>query len=113
MTDQEELTEIARMELFAGKPGFLGGLSNEQDLVRYIPEKFKTWHGNDWTRFAENIFFRGEDMSKWVWRSNDLEERKRQRACLRAALGGWDLPHEQKVMLCGWMLSEMLTEVPS
>ena len=104
-------TTFEKAHLFAGKPGFLGGLSNERELVRHCPADFK--RGNKWTKAASTIFFRGADPSKWAWRTTDRGERQKQLACLRGALMGFDLKHEDKEAICGWMLSEMLTEVPA
>lgn len=114
MTDQEELTAIATMELFSGSPGFLGGLSNERELARYMPDRFRVgWNTDPWCKVAANVFYLGANITGWKFKTTDKKERQRQVSCLSGALGGFDLKHEEKMGLCGWMLSEMLTEVPS
>lgn len=104
--------QTTAVDLFTGTEARFGGLSNERELVAQCPQAF--FDGNNpWARLASSIFFGGADMKAWAWKSRDEEIRKRQRSCLRAALGGFELPHEQKEALCAWMLSEMLAKVPS
>jgi len=97
--------------LFSGKPNFFGGLSNERDLVPLIPTEFRN-HRNPWTALASSVFFRGANIAGWSFRTVNQEIRTQQLACFKAALSGFDLQHEDKEALCGWMLSEMLTELP-
>lgn len=104
-------TSTNTTDLFAGTPSPFGGLSNERELVAVIPDEFRR-HNNAWTRYAGTVFFRGADLRSWKWRATDAQTQKRQMACFKAAISGWDLAHEEKEALCGWMLSEMLTEVP-
>jgi len=99
-------------ELFLGTPSRFGGLSNEDDLAANTPAEFRK-SSNPWTKAANTCFFLGADTRLWKWRTTEPEDRLEQLACFKAALSGWDLSHEQKEALCGWMLSEMLTEVPT
>lgn len=96
--------------LFIGKPELLGGLSNEQELAQACPEKFKD--NNPWSTYAMKLFYMGGNIENWKWKSNDLAERSTQRNCFEGLLGSWDVRHEDKESIAGWMLSEMLTEVP-
>ena len=99
------------IHLFSGTPGPLGGLSNERELAAQIPAEFRR-HNNQWTRLASSIFFSGANLKHWTWRTPDRQTRMRQLTCLQAVLTGFDLKHEEKEALAGWMLSEMLMEVP-
>jgi hypothetical protein len=105
-------TTTSTEKLFSGSPAFFGGLSNERELIPLIPDQFRR-HDNPYTRLANLIFFNGANMAVWPFRSTNEAERIRQKRCLRAVLSGFDLSHEDKEALGGWMLSEMLTEVPS
>ena len=97
--------------LFSGDPGsFFGGLFNERDLAEACPDEFR--QANDWSTYAMKLFFNSVSIANWKWRSNDKEERRRQHDCFRALLGTFVLSNEDKEAVAGWMLSEMLTEVP-
>lgn len=96
--------------LFSGEAGFLGGLSNERELAKACPAEFQ--QDNPWSDYAMNLFFSGGNIANWKWKSGDDVERRRQLACFKALLGTFDLRHEDKEAVAGWMLSEMLTEVP-
>jgi len=101
-------------KLFSGKPEIGGGLSNEQELVKICPKNFKKeWHHNKWCDAAMTIFFSGGKIGHWKWRSQDEEEKKHQLLCFRSLISGWGLPHEDKTAVAGWMLSEMLIEIPT
>ena len=97
-------------KLFTGQPQPLGGLSNEDELAKACPDKFKS--GNSWSDYAMQLFFKGGNISNWKWKSDDKAERNRQMGCFRGVLGTFSLRHEDKEAVAGWMLSEMLTEVP-
>lgn len=96
--------------LFAGKPQLFGGLSNECELAEACPAEFK--RGNPWSSYARRVFFGGANIANWKWKSSDEAERRHQKACFQALLGTFDLKHQDKEAVAGWMLSEMLTEVP-
>ena len=96
--------------LFSGKPGFLGGLSNEEELAEICPEEFKK--DNPWSDYTSRIFFGGANTSNWKWATDNQDIRKAQVACFKGLLGGFALDQEDKEAVAGWMLSKMLTEVP-
>ena len=96
--------------LFAGQPWPLGGLSNERELAKTCPPKFK--NGNAWSSYASRVFFGGANIANWKWKSDDEAVRRHQKGCFHGLLGTFDLKHEDKEAVAGWMLSEMLTEVP-
>lgn len=100
------ITEI----LFNGSPNFFGGLSNEEELAEECPAEFK--EDNTWSEYAMKLFFGGGNISNWEWLSEDIEECKKQMACFHGLMGSFDLPHEDKEAVAGWMLSKMLKKVP-
>jgi len=97
--------------LFSGKPGYFGGLSNEEELAQVCPGEFKKKE-NPWSEYASRLFFGGANISNWKWATDNQEERKQQLACLHGVLGGFALDHKDKEAVAGWMLSKILTEVP-
>ncbi len=109
MPTSKELFEGTK-ELFKGTPGILGGLSNEEELVRKCPEKF--WQDNPWSRYALWVFARGANIKNWEYRAEEEKVRKRQLGCFKGVLGTFNLSQEAKLAVAGWMLSEMLEEVP-
>lgn len=97
--------------LFSGTALGFGGLSNEKELVAACPQEFKKT--NAWS-YAAMMYLCGEvNASAWTLKSPDDAERQRQRHCFRGLLSGFDLSHEDKAAVAGWMLSEMLSEVPA
>jgi len=96
--------------LFSGSPEMLGGLTNEDDLAKACPEEFQ--RDNPWSEYASKLFFMGGSIKNWKWKSEDNKVKGRQFACFRGLLGTFGLPHEDKEAVAGWMLSEMLMEVP-
>lgn len=95
---------------FSGEPQPFGGLSNKRTLAKACPAEFK--ENNPWSNYASRVFFKGTDIANWKWKSNDEAERQRQKACFQALLDTFDLGHNEKESVAGWMLSLMLTEVP-
>jgi hypothetical protein len=95
--------------LFDGRPNPLGGLSNEDELARECPDEFKD--ENPWSSYAMKLFFFGGNITNWKWKSGDPAKRSRQTRCFRGLLGTFNIPHDKEAV-AGWMLSEMLTEVP-
>lgn len=96
--------------LFSGNPEPLGGLTNEDELAEACPKEFQ--QDNPWSDYASKLFFLGGNIKNWKWKSEDKQVKNRQFACFRGLLGTFGLPHENKEAVAGWMLSEMLTEVP-
>jgi hypothetical protein len=97
-------------KLFAGKPEMLGGLSNEDELAKLCPGEFK--RDNPWSDYSRKVFFLGANISNWKWKSANPNIRKHQHACWYGLLGTFGLSRENKEAVAGWMLSEMLSEVP-
>ncbi len=100
----------ATSPLFAGNGQPFGGLSNERELAKLCPPEFK--RGNPWSSYASRVFFGGANIANWKWKSDDEAVRRHQKGCFHGLLGTFDLKHEDKEAVAGWMLSEMLTEVP-
>ena len=96
--------------LFAGNVQPFDGLSNERELAKLCPPEFK--RGNPWSSYASRVFFGGANITNWKWKSDDKAMRNGQMGCFYSLLGTFGLPHEDKEAVAGWMLSEMLTEVP-
>jgi len=97
-------------ELFAGEPLPLGGLSNEEELSMLCPEEFKK--PNPWSEYAMKFFFEGGKIGNWKWKSDDKKVRVHQLNCFHGFLATFEIPHKDKESVAGWMLSEMLEEVP-
>lgn len=97
-------------ELFSGVPHSSGGLSNEEQLVKRCPPRF--WFGNPWSKFARLFHAKGADVRQWTWRVQDTRAQTKQLHCLVGILGSQNLPEHLKVATAGWMLSEMLVELP-
>lgn len=96
-------------KLFSGNPGFLGGLSNEDELAVLCPAEFKK--DNPWSKYTMTIFYQGANIGNWDWKSDDEEARHKQLGCLKGILGSF-VSTEDKEAVAGWMLSEMLSKVP-
>ncbi len=97
-------------KLFSGTPIAFGGLSNEKELAEICPDEFKK--NNPWSTLAMNLFFEGGKIGHWKFKSSDRATCGRQLSCFSALLGTFDIPHEDKEAVAGWMLSEMLQELP-
>jgi len=89
-------------------------LSNEDELVRMCKgtEFRRDWVNNKWCELAGKVFFNGADTKDWPWKSDDVEVRANQHRCLHLTLSSFGQQHEDKMAVAGWMLSEMLTEIP-
>ncbi len=96
--------------LFAGKPEIFGGLTNEDELAKKCPEYFQQY--NPWSEYAMKLFYNGGNIKNWKWKSDDDKVKGRQFACFSGLLGTFGIRHEDKEAIAGWMLSEMLQEVP-
>lgn len=101
---------VTTTDLFSGEPRSSGGLSNEQELAKICPAQFRS--DNPWSDYAMRLFSLGGNIANWKWKSIDALEKRRQRACFKALLGTSDLTLEDKMAVAGWMLFEMLIEVP-
>lgn len=101
---------MSNKQLFAGQPELLGGLTNEVELAILCPEEFK--NNNPWSDYAMKLFYHGGNIANWKWKSDDTATRRHQRGCFSGLLGTFALPHQDKTAVAGWMLSEMLSEVP-
>jgi hypothetical protein len=102
---------MSNEQLFSGTAEPLGGLTNEAELAELCPSEFK--EANDWSIFAMALFagVAGE-VKDFEWKTDDVEVRKHQSECFRGLLGTFGLGHYEKESVAGWMLSEMLDEVP-
>lgn len=96
--------------LFAGNGQPFGGLSNERELAKLCPPEFK--RDNPWSGYANRVFFEGANVANWKWKSDDEAVRRHQENCFHSLHDTFNLSHKDKEAVAGWMLSEMLTEVP-
>jgi len=97
--------------LFSGHSQVFGGLSNECQLARVCPPQFKE-SDNAWSIYAETICSKKVDITKWKWKSLKRIEKISQVLCLYTILGTHGLMNQDTVAVAGWMLSEMLLEIP-
>ena len=97
-------------KLFSGEPVIFGGVSNERELAEICPNEFKK--NNPWSSLASDLFFMGGKINHWKFKSDNPVVYRHQLACLRGLLGSFEISHEDKEAIAGWMLSEMLQEVP-
>lgn len=104
------MTTGTKSPVFAGEPEPLGGLTNELELAKVCPPEFK--RDNPWSYYAGQVFFFGASVANWKWKSDDEKERLRQKACLRGLVTTFNLDFTDVLAVAGWMLSEMLSEVP-
>jgi hypothetical protein len=111
--EERKMNTTTNDELFSGEAGIFGGLSNEGRLVAICPEEFmKDRHSNPWCRATSQIFFEGGRIDYWKWKTADEEVRSKQMSCFSGLMGSFGIKHEHKQAISGWMLSEMLEEVP-
>ncbi len=98
--------------LFSGELLRPGGLSNESQLVIACPQEFFE-PGNPWSSCANSYILQGRStMRGWKWKTNDQKVRIQQALCLEEMVCGSSLDREYRQAIAGWMLSEMLREVP-
>ena len=96
--------------LFSGKLEYMGGLSNERELAKICPPQFK--ESNPWSNYAALVIAGMVKITNWKWKTFDEAEKQMQKEYLCNLIDTFDLSHEDKVAVAGWMLSEMLVEVP-
>jgi hypothetical protein len=107
---------MSKKLLFGGFPydsgGIYGGLSNQDELVKACPEEFKN-ENSKWSLYVGKLIESGGKTENWKWQIDDNYERGRMYSFFKTLLkntGG--LPAADCRAVAGWMLSEMLTEVP-
>ena len=67
---------------------------------------------NQWLRYIKDVFLRDFNTSGWKWKSENKEVQKMQLNFFSIIFMASRLPLERRVAIAGWMLSEMLKEVP-
>ncbi len=103
---------------FTGHPDIdFIGLTNEEELAEICPEDFK--QDNPWTKYASH--FVKKDVKRrnrliitthWRYKPGTEEERRHKLSCFTTILASPNLHFKQKIPIAGWMLSEILEEVP-
>ena len=106
-----ETESISLPAPFSGTTGDFGALSNAVGLLMLCPDKFKLF-SNPWNILAFQVLTLGADMKDWDFKSPGREVAVKQLSLLRAVRRTPALSADGRVALAGWMLSEMLTEVP-
>lgn len=101
---------VSHEELFAGTPDFFGGISNQIKLTKICPPFFR--EDNEWSRYSR-IFQETRECIKWKWKTDSTDIRRKQLACLNALLNSKEISTHSLHAIGGWMLSEMITEIPS
>jgi len=96
--------------LFEGMVLFDGGLSNETELLNSCPEEFKG--DNPWSEYVARVFYEECSTINWRWKTDSGKERAIRIAHLVSLLDSQTLNQEEIFSVAGWMLSEMLKEVP-
>jgi len=96
--------------LFDGMVFPFGGLSNQKDLLLCCPEEFR--EQNPWSDYANKLYLCYGDISNWKWKSDDEDVRRNQDDHFFGILGTVAMKAEHKNAIAGWMLSEMLDEIP-
>lgn len=92
-----------------------GNIPNYSEVLEACPKEFFSNRYNEWSEFAMKIFFKGltkDEFAQLVFKSNDANVQTAQLTYLQAWLGSYVPRHEDKEAVCGWLLSEMLTECP-
>jgi len=98
-------------KLFIGQPIEQGGLSNENQLAQLCPMRFKVV--NAWSHYVVTFFHRNGSTHNWKWKTKDHTIREHQQLCLELLLNSQRVKGETKRAVAGWMLSQMLSEVPA
>ena len=95
---------------FVGKALPFGGTSADHELDAALPDEHLS---GEWSDFAQKLFFEGSDgVNSWPFVDDDAEVVQQKLNLLRGLLGSFELDHERKMAVGGWMLSEMLATVP-
>lgn len=97
-------------QLFQGQADIFGGLSNELELSRLCPHEFL--EDNPWSTYVNKLFTQTGNRANWKWKSDDINTQGEQLSCFDGLLNSSLLKPSKKIAIAGWMLSEMLMEVP-
>ncbi len=107
---------MMKEEMFSGElsqTGPIKRLSNHEELAASCPEQFKDYN-DPWTSYILDFFLDPDhDTSKWKWKTDNRVVRESQRERFMCVLKSLALTMEDRNCVSGWMLSEMLSEVPS
>lgn len=98
--------------LFDGKILGPGNVSNEKELTVLCPKEFFDSE-NPWSLCAAFFILHGTKMLGWKWKTQDYKVRVQQALHLEEIMASPTLEHDHRQAIAGWMLSEMLREVPN
>ena len=113
-------TLVHYLEVYVNKKEFLftgellrpKGLSNEGTLAIECPQEFFD-PDNPWSSCAASYILKGRtDLRGWKWKTNDQQTRIQQVLRLEEIVSGSSLDADHQRAVAGWMLSEMLRQVP-
>ena len=96
--------------LFTSSLSPLRSLTNLAELVKVCPKKFQ--RDNVWSNYAMKFFYDGGNTKNWQWKSNNQKIKDKQFICFLGLLMTFGLQDKDKKAVAGWMLSEMLIEIP-
>ncbi|MEN9407549.1 MAG: hypothetical protein RLZZ455_765 [Candidatus Parcubacteria bacterium] len=97
--------------LFVGEAEFLGGLTNEAELVKLCPEEFRDSE-NPWHERLRLLAVDGI-VPGMAWSAVDEDELRVQKACLRGLYMSFGISQEDKNATAAWMLSCMMSPLAS
>lgn len=87
-----------------------GGIPNYEEVLAACPESF--YRDNRYSDIAAKWLSQGldpaTDMAGLVIRAASTEDATDQRRYVETWLGSFEPPHQDKVAVCGWLLSLML-----
>jgi len=88
-----------------------GVLKKERELAGMCPIEFMD-DDNPWAQYVMKIATEGGDTGNWKWLTDDEDAREIQFGHFCFLIGASHLSHNELKGLAGWMLSNMLEEVP-
>lgn len=97
-------------QLFSGPSVPQRELTEEEKLAAKCSEEFRSYD-NEWTTYIAHGSYFGFHETTWKWKS-DEQSREDQRKRLYSVLESRYLTNREKHSTAGWLLSQMLMEVP-
>lgn len=93
-----------------------GGIPNYDEVLKTCPDEFRhNWQDSPWCDVVEHMFFHGvkpEEQDQFQIRAASQKECDMKMSYFRTWLGSFQPKHEDKIAVCGWLLSLMCTKVP-
>lgn len=94
-----------------------GGVPNLDELRSACPSEFKA-SNTCWSQAANAIFYTGwtderQERAMELFIAEEAETMRGQVDYFNTVLGCYELPHNDKSAICGWLLSLMFRECPA